>query len=211
MAAEILALVIAAQPTEERILFVTIRLEEYQLASFPAFRSAAGWKETKHSPSNVTLECEFAWDSAGKKRTKGSVPLVECREILWISRIPAVVPDEKAAKELAGTVEHRIKQGLHDGTLLAEKNMDVTILAKSGLPRELGKAGYYAALATYSNGERLPEKPPGDPDSLGHYLLDQYFRAGWNIGLGRAEAIAIEARKNIAEKETGEFVVPSPE
>ncbi|QTN33100.1 hypothetical protein HZ994_12505 [Akkermansiaceae bacterium] len=211
LAAEILALVIAAPTHRGKTLTVTIRLEEYNLASFPAFRGAPGWKETKHSKSNITLTCEFAWDGSGKKLTKGSVPLVERKGSLWISRIRDPKPDGEAATALAATVGQRIKQGLHDGTLLAEQNMADTILAKSGLPRELGKAGFYAAMATYSNDERLPDKPPGAPVTLGHYIPDQYFRAGWNIGLGRAEAIAIEVRKQMEVTGAGESVLPSPE
>jgi hypothetical protein len=80
LAANILALVISAQPTESRTLTVSFIIEESGLANFPAFRSAAGWKETKqeslHNRSTV-LECEFIWDAAAGKLVKGSVPMVE--------------------------------------------------------------------------------------------------------------------------------------
>lgn len=203
LAADVLALVIAAQPTEKKSLTVTLRLEEYHLANYPAFRSAAGWKESKQSPSNITLECEFIWNPIDGKLTKGSVPLVELRGKNWISMVPTQEPDDQAAKNLAVTVQQRIKQGIHEGTLLAERNMADTILPGSGLPREIGKAGYYAALGTYSNGERLPETPQAEPAKIGDNLLDQRFRAGWTIGLGKGEAIAIEVRKAIEQADSG--------
>ena len=77
LAAEILALVITAQPTEARPLAISIWLEESGLAKFSAFRNAPGWKETRHEAHNNVLECEFVWDAAARKLMKGSVPLVE--------------------------------------------------------------------------------------------------------------------------------------
>ncbi len=198
LAADILALVIATQPTDARPLTVAIRLEEYGLASYPAFRIADGWKETKHDPHNVTLECQFVWDAVANKLTKGSVPLVQLERRDWITLNPEPEPaaDESTTK-LAAMVQQRIKNGIHDGSLLAEKNIAADMLHDSGLSREIGKAGYYAALATYSNGKTLPAKPQDDPVKLGDDLLDQNHRAGWTIGLGRSQAIAIEVGKAI--------------
>ena len=200
LAADILALVVATQPTEERRLTVAIRLEEFDLAGFPAFRSADGWKETKHDPHNATLECEFVWDAAANKLTKGSVPLVQLERRGWITLNPEQEkPGDDAETKVAQTVASRIKDGIHDGTLRAEKIMPADILHDSGLPREIGKAGYYEALATYSNGKTLPDQSQDDSVNLGDTQLFQAHYAGWTIGLGRGQAIAIEVRKAIEE------------
>lgn len=203
LAADILALVISTQPTESRPLTVTFILEETELARYPAFRSAAGWKETRHKGPNshhVELNCEFAWNAAEQTLTKGSIPLVRLGNLGWINPNPEPEPaDDEAAIQLAVMVQQRIKDGIHFGTLLAEKNMTADMLHESGLPREIGKAGYYEALATYSNGKILPDKPQGDPVKLGDDLLDQNHRAGWTIGLARGETITMEVRKAIED------------
>jgi len=150
LAAQILALVITAQPTEARPLTVTIRLEEYGLATYPAFRSASGWKETRHGAHNITLECEFVWDADALKLVKGSVPLVEVDHAFrHIVMTPVPAPEPGADENLAKVVRDRIRSGIHNGNLLVEKNMASDMLAESGLRRQIGLAGYYEALATF--------------------------------------------------------------
>jgi len=200
LAADLLALVISAQPTEARPLTVSIRLEEYGLASFPAFRSAPGWKETRYDAHNITLECEFVWDPAVRKLTKGSVPFVEMdAERHFISLIPEAPPAPNDAKELAETVRSRIQNGIHDGSLLAEKNMATDMLADSGLRRQIGLAGYYEALATFSKGGEVSDKPIESTVRLGNSEFDQLHRTGWTIGIIRGQAIVMEARKAIED------------
>lgn len=203
LAANILALVISAQPTEARPLTVSFRVEESGLSNYPAFRSAPGWKETRqdslHS-HNILLECEFVWDPVANNLTKGSVPLVQLESRGWITLMPEKeTPGGDAGEKLAALVQSQISQGIHDGSLLAEKVMRSEQLHGSGLPREIGKAGYYEALATYSNGKSLPDESPDDPVKLNNSRLFQAHYAGWSIGLSRAEAIAIEVRKAIEE------------
>jgi hypothetical protein len=203
MAANILALVISAQPTEARPLSVSFVLEDSGLAAYSAFRDAPGWKETRqdslHSHS-VMLECEFVWDPATNKLTRGSIPLVQLGSRGWITLLPEKeAPGGDDGEKVAGLVQSQISQGIHDGSLLAEKVMRPDQLHGSGLPREIGKAGYYEALATYSNGEALPDESPDDPVKLNDSQLFQAHYAGWSMGVGRAQAIAIEARKTIEE------------
>ncbi len=200
LAADILALVISAQPTEARPLSVSFLVEESSLASYPAFRGAPGWKESIDPNNHVVLECEFVWDAVSGKLTKGFVPLVRLEDRAWITLAsePASA-DEEAAEKLAVMVQYRIMGGIHDGSLLAEKIMPVDQLRASGLLREIGKAGYYEALATYSNGKTLPDNPQDDPVRLGSSEAFQAHHAGWTIGLSQGEAIAIAARKTIAE------------
>lgn len=204
LAADILALVISAQPTDARPLTVSLHLEESGLANYPAFRSAAGWKETIGDNPNsltITLECEFVWNTATSKLTKGSVPLVQLERQGWITEKPLPEPAvDVAATKLATAVQSRIKDGIHDGTLLAEKVIAAYMLDDAGLPGEICKAGYYEALATYSNGQPLPDKPQNDPVRLGNHLFDQSRETGWTIGVGRCEAIVNEARKAIEEE-----------
>lgn len=90
LAADILALVISAQPTEAKPLTVSFHVEESALSRFPAFHGAAGWKETRNSanPNLITLEGEFVWDSTANKLTKGSIPLVELKSRGWIAMKP---------------------------------------------------------------------------------------------------------------------------
>jgi len=76
LAANIHALILAAQPTVQRPLTVSIVVEEGRLAAYPAFRTAPGWKETRHGTNNILLESEFVWDPVARKLIKGSVPLV---------------------------------------------------------------------------------------------------------------------------------------
>ncbi|MES2658551.1 MAG: hypothetical protein V4689_08030 [Verrucomicrobiota bacterium] len=91
LAANILALVISAQPTEARPLTFSFTVEESGIANYPAFRDAAGWKEIRHDTphsSHFKLECEFVWDASASKLTKGSVPLVQAQGRGWIARNP---------------------------------------------------------------------------------------------------------------------------
>ncbi len=94
LAANLLALVISAQPTEARPLTVSFRFEESGLANYSAFRDAPGWKEIRGSGDTIELECEFVWDPATNKLTRGSVPLVQLESRGWITLLP-----EKPEKE----------------------------------------------------------------------------------------------------------------
>jgi len=199
LAANLLALVISAQPTEAWPLSVSIRLEESGLATYPAFRNAPDWKETHHNAHNITLECEFVWDAAAGKLTKGSVPLVTLDRNHWITLNPVAEPAADEASSLAATVRQRIKNGIHDGTLLAEKNMATDMLADSGLRRQIGLAGYYEALATFFDESKIAASPVENPVRPGNSEFDQLFRMGWTIGMNRGQAIAIEAGKEIEE------------
>ncbi len=203
LAANILALVVSSQPTDAAPLTISIRVEESGLARFPAFRNAPGWKETRddrvHSRS-IELRCDFVWEAATGSLTKGSVPLVQLDQPGWIAPIPEPETSDDDGVKLASRVKDRIWNGIQDGTLLAEKIMPTDQLHGSGLLREIGKAGYHDALATYSNGKSLPDGPLDDPIQLLDDALDQAHHAGWVIGLARGEAIAIEVRKEIAEE-----------
>jgi hypothetical protein len=200
LAADILALVISVQPTEARPLTVSVVVDEP--GRYPAFRSAAGWKETHHDGA---IECEFVWDAAARKLTKGSVPLVQMEELGWISLKPVDTPTvdvqseiAEAASQLADAVGSRIKSGIQDGTLLAEKIM-ADRLSDAGLHREIEKAGFYDGLAIFCNRTAIPEKPLNDPVWFNKPELDQSHEAGWTIGLNQGEAIANEVRKAIEE------------
>ena len=200
LAADILALVISVQPTEARPLTVSVVVDEPGI--YPAFRSAAGWQETQHDGA---IECEFVWDAAARKMTKGSVPLVQLEGLGWISLKPVDPPTADiqskladAASELANAVGSRIKSGIQDGTLLAEKIM-ADKLSEGGLHREIEKAGFYDGLAIYCNQTAIPEKPPNDPVWFNKPELDHSHKTGWTIGLNQGEAIAIEVRKAIEE------------
>jgi hypothetical protein len=88
LAANCLALVISAQPTEARPLIVSFMIDEPGAANFAAFRGADGWLETRHDSAHshaVTLECEFVWDAAANKLTRGSIPLVQLELRDWIT------------------------------------------------------------------------------------------------------------------------------
>ena len=201
LAAEILALVVAAQPTEKRPLTVAIRVEERSLARYPAFQVAPGWKETRHNEHNIALECEFVWDATARKLNKGSVPLVKLNTQggFTVEALPHESPAEEVAKEIAKDTLRRINQGIHDGSLLAEKNMADDMLSRFGLQREIGKAGYYEALAQFCNETKVPDKPLEDLFRFGNSELDQFHRMGWDIGMNRGQAIGKEARKFIEE------------
>ncbi len=202
LAAEILALVVATQPTEERPLTVAILLEERGLAEYPAFRGAPGWKETRPGARYVVLECGFVWDVTARKLIKGTVPLVKLNTQggFTVETLPHESPAEEVAKEIATDTLSRINQGIHDGSLLAEKNMANDMLSDTGLKRELGKAGYYAALALFCNESKVPDKPQEDPFHFGNSSLDQHHRMGWDIGMTRGQAIGKDARKFIEEE-----------
>jgi hypothetical protein len=201
LAAEILALVVAAQPIEKRPLTIAIRLQERDLASYPAFRGAPGWKETRHDAHNIVLECEFAWDATARNLTKGTVPLVQLNTEgrFTINALAHESPSEAVAKEIAKDTLRRINEGIRDGSLLAEKNMADDMLSRFGLPREIGKAGYYEALARFCNETKVPEKPQEDPFRFGNSDLDQFHRMGWEIGMNWGQSIAKEARNFIEE------------
>lgn len=201
LAANILALVIAAQPTETKSLTVRIQLEECGLAAVPAFRNAGGWSEIKHSPHYITLECEFVWDPVTKTLMKGSIPLVHLEEQGWIvSNSEQNTSADIDSAKVAASVQSIIKSGIATGTLFPEKNMSSYDLAESGLSREITKAGYYEALATYSSGDSLPATALDAPFKPANSEYLQAYQRGWTIGLGHAESIAIEARKAL-EKE----------
>lgn len=201
LAAEILALAVAVQPTEKRPLKVAIWVEERGLADYPAFRGAAGWKETRHDAHKIVLECEFVWDPAERKLLKGSVPLVKLNAQggFTVAALPHESPSEKLAEEVAKDTWRRINAGIHDGSLLAERNMADDMLAGSGLQREIGKAGYYEALARYCNETEILDKPQKDPVRFGNSELDQDHRMGWDLGMNRGLAIGREARKAVEE------------
>lgn len=109
LAANILALVVSAQPTTNKPLTVSLLIEESGLATYATFRDAPGWKETrqgdKHS-SSILLECDFVWDDEAEKLTKGSVPLVQLDQVGWIS--PRLEPEtpEEAVEEAPEASEH---------------------------------------------------------------------------------------------------------
>lgn len=84
LAANVLALVIAAQPTEARPLTVKIILDQDQLGKYPAFSAAAGWKETRPSPTLLELESTFVWDPAKRWPSKGSIPLISMNKNWFI-------------------------------------------------------------------------------------------------------------------------------
>ena len=201
LAAEILALAVAAQPTEKRPLKVAIWVEERGLARYPAFRGAPDWKEIRRDEHNIVLECEFVWDPAARKLIKGSVPLVKLNTQgrFTIVALPHDSPAEEMAKEVANGTLRRINDGIHDRSLLAENNMADDMLSRTGLQREIGKAGYYEALALYCNETKILDKPQEDPVRFGNSELDQYHRMGWDLGMNRGQSIAKEARKSVEE------------
>ena len=95
LAATILALVIAAQPTEVLPLRVSLHLDPQSVLRYSAFRSAAGWRETNRNPDQIVLECEFVWDAAARQLAKGSVPLVALDEE---QRLRFIVPVKARAE-----------------------------------------------------------------------------------------------------------------
>lgn len=100
LAADMLALVISAQPTEARPLKVSFHLEESGLAKYAAFRTAPGWKETRQdigASHTITLACEFVWDAKANKLTRGSVPLVQLERRGWITLNPG--PENKGTHD----------------------------------------------------------------------------------------------------------------
>jgi len=88
VAANIYALVLAQQPTEDKPLIITFLLENKMLEKFSEFRKAPGWVETdnssKHS-SSYELKCEFVWDAKNSKVIKGSIPYVTTNHKNWTS------------------------------------------------------------------------------------------------------------------------------
>lgn len=91
LAADILALIVAAQPTDARPLRVSIAVEKSSPPTYSAFSESAGWKETtpeNPNSSTSTLECEFVWNAAEKQLAKGTVPLVRMPRPGWIERNP---------------------------------------------------------------------------------------------------------------------------
>ena len=201
LVAEILALVVAAQPTEKRPLTVAIRLEKHGLAGYPVFRGAPDWKEIWPDAHTTLLKCEFVWHAAERKLIKGSVPLVKLNTLgrFTVEVLPHESPSEVVAKEIATNTLRRINEGIRDSSLLAEKNMADEMLSRFGLQREIGKAGYYEALAQFCNEMKVPDKPLEDPFRSGNPELDQYHRMGWDIGMNWGQAIGKEARKFIEE------------
>jgi len=167
------------------------------MESYLAFRTASGWTETKQKNQHV-MECQFVWDAVDRKLAKGSVPLVklETQGNYVIVALPKNPPDASRTQLIAKTILQRVNQGIGDGALLAEKNMSRDLLWDHGLERELGKAGYYEALASCCNELQSIDAPFDDPLSFGHALHNTAHRTGWdvgwNIGLGIAKDVRTE-------------------
>ncbi len=88
LAANIFALILAQQPTEEHPLVVSFALEESKLEKYPEFRKASGWKEIKPDPNHhvyYELKCEFVWDAKTSKLSKGSIPCVTSYNKEWVT------------------------------------------------------------------------------------------------------------------------------
>jgi hypothetical protein len=192
LAAETLALVLAAQPTEARPLEVSIHLEENGLAALPAFRSAAGWQETRTNPHRITLTCDFVWDPDTRELVKGSVPLLGFSQDLTL-----VTAREKPLRytpfneKTAETVRLRIDAGIHDRSLIAETVMPDDLLEKSGLAHEIGKAGYHLGLASWC----APHAEKNQPDlvPIPGSNLAEFFEMGWSVGRNRGMGLSQEA------------------
>lgn len=96
-AAELFALVLATQPTDEKPLRVSIELLESEVPAYENFRNAPGWKETpsEKTDEGIVLECEFVWNAAEEKLSKGSVPLVQMKSLGWIDQKPESENDQE--------------------------------------------------------------------------------------------------------------------
>jgi hypothetical protein len=105
--------------------------------------------------------------------------------------------EEDPGSAIAKAMLREINRGIREGSLLAENNLAADQLAESGVAREIGKAGYYAALAAYCNQTRSLEETLAAPFKSGNHRLDQYFRHGWNAGVNRGLAIAREVQARL--------------
>ncbi len=77
LAANIFALIIAQQPTEDRPLIVSFMSEKWNLEKLSEFKNAAGWVGIKSEHhKHHEFRCEFAWDAKNSKLVKGSIPYV---------------------------------------------------------------------------------------------------------------------------------------
>ncbi len=196
IAAEILALVLSAQPTEIRPLTVTINLEEYGLAGLPAFRSAAGWQENHINPHQITLTCEFVWDPSTRKLLKGSVPLLAFgSDLTLVTAAKTPQQDSPINEKIAEATLSRMNLGIQDYSLRAETMMSEDMLSKTGLEHEIGKAGYYVGLASWG----APNFDTGKPDfkPILDPMLSQYFNMGWVIGRNRGMELSKQAEAAI--------------
>ncbi|MEZ5329897.1 MAG: hypothetical protein R3F19_33030 [Verrucomicrobiales bacterium] len=200
LAANILALVVATQPTEACPLTVEFTTDGWRLSRYGAFNIAKDWVREEFDHGMVAFRCEFAWDASSQKLTKGSVPGVRFDgHSLIYSEPPQELPSEMMAKKIADEVYRRINRELHSGTLQAEKIMNDRQLAGSGLSRELGMAGYYAGLAWFCSQNGVTENLFEISIHFGNSDLDQYHRVGWYIGLNRGLTITQEVRKEFEE------------
>lgn len=87
LAATILGCIITTQPTADKPLIFSYRIEAAQLEAYGAFAKSAGWNVIKHvigEKFHYELQCEFVWDPVTKKITKGSVPLMKLERPLWM-------------------------------------------------------------------------------------------------------------------------------
>lgn len=87
LAANILALIIATQPTADRPLTVSFSCEQSAIENYAAFRKASGWQEIHNQGTTnyYQLTCEFAWDPKTHKLLKGSLPAVTTNDSKWIT------------------------------------------------------------------------------------------------------------------------------
>ncbi|GAA5116653.1 hypothetical protein JIN84_18640 [Luteolibacter yonseiensis] len=84
LAANLLALVISKQPTEAKPLTISFTVEESAISGYSSFRNDESWHESRPDADKVMLKCEFVWDAAARKLTKGSIPLVKLDGKNWI-------------------------------------------------------------------------------------------------------------------------------
>lgn len=91
VAANIYALVLSQQPTEDKPLTIRFLLEDEMIEKYADFRKSDGWNEThnrsEHS-SSYEFKCEFVWDSKNRKLIKGSIPCVTLEQLNWIISKP---------------------------------------------------------------------------------------------------------------------------
>lgn len=201
LAANILALVLSAQPTEEKPLEVRLYLEQNGLVRYPAFRSAPGWTEDLTDSKNryASLSAKFVWDPVGKKLAKGSVPLVKFgKELDTIEILSKPDMDDVATDLVKSGILARIEKGIQEGTLTPEKQMGENQLAESGIRRKIGEAGFHAGLASVTADEDQTE---AEPPATGDADLDQYFRLGWNAGRSIGQRISQAVREEVEEKD----------
>ncbi len=201
LAADLFALVLTSLPTEDRPLTVRIQLEERQLADYPAFRGASGWTETKTNPTYnyFALECKFVWDPVGRKLLTGSIPLMELAEgSNYVQPIAKAEPARDESDELSKLVLLKINDGIHDGSLIAEKNMADDMLSSHGLQRQLGLAGYYEGLASFCEAKGQTDQPLENPGTSGDRMLAQYHQMGWDIARTRGASV-LKASREIIE------------